>query len=140
MTDLETAVAGLEGHTLSLCRNGECLFSDLRGIAPMMAFLSAGTDLTGYSAADLVVGKAAAMLFVKAGVREVFAKTLSVGGKRFLTDNGVPVSYETLTDRIINREGTGVCPMEQAVADTEDAEEGHRLLCAKLKQMKTSSV
>ena len=35
-SDIEVAIAGLEGHTLSLARNGERLISDKRGISAMM--------------------------------------------------------------------------------------------------------
>ena len=66
MSDLERAKGGLSGHTLCLVRGEEILMRDERGIAPMMALLAEGKDLTGFSAADRVVGKAAAMLFVKA--------------------------------------------------------------------------
>ena len=129
MTDLETAVAGLEGHTLSLCRNGECLFSDLRGIAPMMAFLSAGTDLTGYSAADLVVGKAAAMLFVLAGVESVYGAVVSRSALTVLEAHGIRCVYEVLTDQIRNRSGDGICPMEKTVQDITDPGEALEAIC-----------
>lgn len=49
----------------------------------MMALLAEGKDLTGFSAADRVVGKAAAMLFVKAKIKELFAKTISRSAAEF---------------------------------------------------------
>lgn len=132
MTDLEIAKSNLNGHTLSLCREGECRISDLKGISPMMNLIADGTDLTGYSVADLVVGKAAALLFVKCGIKEVYAKTLSQGGKDVLAQHHIPYEYGTLTEKVINRTGTDVCPMEKAVADTEDADEAYYLLKARL--------
>ena len=98
----------------------------------MMSFIERGADLTGYSAADTVVGKAAALLFVKCAVKSVFAKTLSQGAKRVLERYGIACEYETLTERIINRAGTDSCPMEKAVADTENPEEAYALLQKKL--------
>ena len=128
MTDLQTAKNNLAGHTICLCKNGDCLYSEKRGIAPMMNFIADGTDLSGYSVADIVVGKAAALLFIKCGIKEVFAKTLSQSAKKVLEDNGVLCTYETLTERIINRAGTDICPMEKAVLNTSDPEEAYTLL------------
>lgn len=36
---------------------------------------------------------------------------------------GVDHSYNVLTEGIVNREGTGPCPMEQAVKDIDDPRE-----------------
>lgn len=136
MTDLQIAVKNLEGHTICLCKGGKCLYSESRGISPMMNFIADGVDLAGYSVADLIVGKAAALLFVKSGIKEVYAKTLSEGGKKVLEDNGVPVTYQTLTERIINRAGTDTCPMEKAVANTANPEEAYTLIKQTLSTLK----
>jgi len=64
MTDLELAKRNLAGHTICLCKDGKLLTSDKRGISPMMDFIEEGRDVTGYSVADKIVGKAAAFLFV----------------------------------------------------------------------------
>lgn len=138
MTDLEIAKNNLSGHTLCLCKGGNCLYSEKRGIAPMMSFIDSGVDLSGYSVADLVVGKAAALLFVKCGIGNVYAKTLSEKGKRVFELYGVSYDYGVLTEKIINRAGTDACPMEKAVADTDDPEEAFAILKNKLKQMTAS--
>ena len=135
MTDLEIAKNNLAGHTICLCKNGGCLYSDKRGIAPMMGFIAEGKNLAGYSVADIVVGKAAALLFIKCGVKSVFAKTLSEAGKKALELHGVYYEYETLTAKIINRDGTDICPMEKTVLDIDDAEEAYSALKNKLKSM-----
>ena len=136
MSDLELAKSNLSGHTICLCRDGNIIFSDKRGIAPMMCFIADGVDLKGYSVADLIVGKAVAMLFVKCGIKRVFAKTLSQSGKRMLELHGICCEYESLTEKIINRDGTDICPMEKAVMNTDDVEEGYRLLKDKLQSMR----
>ena len=135
MSDLQSAKENLAGHSICLCRGGKLIFSDKRGISPMMGFISEGLDLEGYSVADQVVGKAAALLFVKCGIKRVFAKTLSQSGKRMLELHGVYCEYEVFTDKIINRDGTDVCPMEKAVMNTDDVEEGYLLLKNKLQSM-----
>lgn len=136
MTDLERAMAALQPpHTLALCRDGEVLTSDRRGVAPMVAFLREGWALEGYAAADRVVGKAAAWLFILAGVRAVYAATLSEGGRELLTRHGIPVQWETLTPTIRNRDNTGLCPMEQAVAEATDPADALERIEARMAQL-----
>lgn len=135
MTDIEIAKSNLSGYTICLCKDGNCLYSERRGIAPMMNFIANGTDMRGYSVADLVVGKAAAMLFVLSGIKSVFAKTLSKSGEEILKRHEIPYEYETLTDKIINRDGTDICPMEKAVSVTEDPQEAYDLLSERIKRM-----
>ena len=137
MTDLQTAKENLAGHTICLCLDGKCLFSDKRGISPMMDFIDNGENLNGYSVADLVVGKAAALLFVKSGIKSVFAKTISERGKKVLAEHGVYCEYDVLTEKIINRAGTDICPMEKAVLSTENADEAYELLKKRLDSLRS---
>lgn len=137
MTDLEIAIQNLDGHSICLCRNGECIIDDGRGISPMMRFIVEHRDLNGYSAADVIVGKAAAMLFVKAGIIRVHGRTMSESGRAYLESHGIPCTYDTLTEKIIDRKGTDVCPMEKAVADIEDAEIGYEALRKRVEKAKS---
>ena len=57
-----------------------------------------------------------------------FEKTFRKKGKEFLEKQGISVSFETLTDVFINREGTGMCPVERKVLDIDDVEQSFRLL------------
>ena len=139
MTDLQTAKNNIDGHTICLCKEGKCLFSEKHGIAPMMDFIADSINLSGYSVADLVVGKAAAMLFIKCGIKRVFAKTLSESAKRVLELYGVDYEYETLTQKIINRDGTDICPMEKAVLGCDDVEEAYLILQKKLKILRSQN-
>ena len=135
MTDIELAVRALEGHSIALVRDGEVITHDGRGISPMLDLIGSGTDLCGYSAADLIVGKAAAMLFVKAGITAVYARTVSRAGLAYLKAHGIPCSYDTLTANMINREGTDICPMEKTVLDVDDHETGYALLLEKWRSL-----
>ena len=136
MTDLEIAKNHLNGHSICLCHDGSIVTDDGRGISPMMRFLAEGKELTDYSAADLIVGKATAMLFVKAGIRAVYGKVMSKSAKKFLKAHGIICEYETLTEQIINRAGTDICPMEKTVSDMENPEEAYQALCARIVQIK----
>ena len=136
MRDIELAKEKLGGHSICLCRDGELITDDGRGISPMMRFIAEGRDLRGWSAADVIVGKAAAMLFIKAGIAEVHGNTMSAAGKAYLEARGVPCTYDTLTERIINREGTDICPMEKTVADIDDHEAGYSALKKRIAELR----
>ena len=139
MTDLQPAKNNLVGHTICLCKDGKCLFSEKRGIAPMMDFIADGVDISGYSVADLVVGKAVAFLFVKCKIKKVFAKTLSESAKRVLEMYGLEYEYETLAQTIINRDGTDICPMEKAVSSTDNPEQAYSILQDKLSMLRNQN-
>lgn len=126
MSDIEKAKKLLSGgnFTCVLCKDDTSYTSTGKGVSPMLTFLENGTELRGFSAADKIVGKAAAMLFVCAGVTEVFAEVMSKAAVNYLNERGIACSYGVLTDKIINRKGDGLCPMELAVMDIEDEKLG----------------
>lgn len=137
MNNLERAKSKLVGdNTCVLVKDETVYVSTKTGITPMMEFIAEGVDLKGFSVADRIVGKAAAMLFVKAGIVEVFSKVISEPAVEFLKKHGVEVSFDTLTERIINRAGTGLCPMEETVKDVSGVEQGYELLKAKVEELR----
>ena len=136
MTDIQTAKQHLSGHSLCLCKDGTILTDDGKGISPMMKLIAAGKNLNGYAAADLIVGKAAAMLFVKAGIACVHGNTMSQSGHAFLEAHHIPHTYDVLTDRIVNRTGTDICPMEQTVAELDDPNDGYAALKTRIETMR----
>lgn len=136
MTDLDRARAALPGHTLALCRGGEVVTSDLRGVMPMLGFLREGRDLSGFCAADRVVGRAAAMLFAKAGVRAVHAEVMSDGAAALLAAHGIDALCDVRTAAIENRQKTGLCPMESAVAGIEDVDAGIAAICRRAEELR----
>ena len=115
-------MALLDTNTCVLCRGDTVYASQKTGISPMLDWLSEGKDLRSFSAADKIVGKAAALLFVLAGIREVYGAVMSEAGLQVLQTHGIPCAYGTLTPHIINRRGTGICPMEETVQTIEDPE------------------
>mgnify|MGYP002801053522 FL=1 len=132
MSDIERAKAALRGHSVAGCRAGEVMTRDGRGIAPLLAIASEENALRGASVADLIVGKAAALLMARAGVSEVYAEVMSEAGERTLSEHDIPHSCGLLVPYIIDRTGKDVCPMERAVADVSDPAEAYAVLSARL--------
>ena len=128
-----------DAKTCILVKENVIYTSEKKGIAPVLGYLKEGTDLTGFSVADRIVGKAAAMLFVKAGITEAYAEVLSKDGAAFLEKYNIPYSYGTLVEKIINRQGTDICPMEKAVQNIDDIDEGITALKAKVLELQQNA-
>ncbi len=90
-----------------------------RGIAPLLQLYDRGV-LRDAIVVDKIVGRAAAMLMVDAGVSACHALTMSRGAWDCFFAAGIPAQYEQLTEGIINRNGDGPCPMEYAVQSVEN--------------------
>lgn len=121
--DEKGAVKLLESnnHTLVIYGEDRVITSDKRGVLPLVELIDSGEDLSGFSAVDKVVGKAAAFLYVILGIKKLYAFVVSDSALTLLRENGVELRYDTLTARIKNRTGTGYCPMETAVLGDDDA-------------------
>ncbi|MGN0965417.1 MAG: DUF1893 domain-containing protein [Dysosmobacter sp.] len=95
------------------------------GVRPLVRALDEEPELLrGSVVVDKIVGKAAAMLAVLGAAAGVYGLTMSAAARDYLAARGIPAEWETLTERIINRTGTGLCPMETAVLDIDDPAEG----------------
>lgn len=138
MNNLDKAKEILNGgdYTCVLYKNGVTYLSEARGVAPMLNFIDNQTDLKGFAAADKVVGKAAAMLFALAGIKELYAVVMSKSAEEFLETTDIKYSYSTLTNKICNRNGDGICPMEQVTADISEPSQAYLAVKNKLKQLR----
>ena len=139
--DLSRARALLQsgGYTCVLCRKEETAYSKERGIQPLLSWWEEGRRFSGFCAADRVVGKAAACLYVLLGVQAVYACVMSEAAQKLLLQNGIAASASTLTAAIRNRLGDGLCPMEAAVRDIEEPKQAPARLRARLQQLQAAS-
>ena len=119
-----------------LCRDDTTYTATDRGVAPLLNWVNAELDLHGFSAADRVVGRATAFLYVLLGVKEVYATVMSKPAADVLTTQGISASWGTLVDGIINRRGDGPCPFEAAVMDLSDPQQALDAIRNKMAQMR----
>jgi len=117
----------------ALLKNGEIFSSEERGIKPMLIKLAEDEAFfRGSTVIDKVVGKAAALLAIKAGVEFVSAGVISLPALEVFREAGLPFKYNVLVPRIENRSKTGLCPMEALTLSIDDPEEAFILLKEKV--------
>lgn len=125
------------GYTCVVCKDGATFTATHRGVRPLLDWLTEGTDLLGFCAADKVVGRATAFLYVLLGVEEVYAHVMSRPAAEVLRAHNILVEAGTYVDGIINRTGTGPCPFESAVLNISEPEEALAAIHAQREQLRT---
>ncbi|WP_195983392.1 DUF1893 domain-containing protein [Clostridium sp. D33t1_170424_F3] len=137
MNDWENAIRRLEesAYTCVLCKGETVYTSEKRGVAPLVGWITSGVDLRGFSAADKIVGKAAALLFALAGVKRVYAPVMTETALAVFARHGIEAHCQTITKQIINRAGTGPCPMERTVSSINDPEKALKAIQQTMEQL-----
>lgn len=118
--ELKAAVERLhaEGCSCVVSRDGRQRLFHERGVLDLYRLLREEPEtLRGAAVADKVVGKAAAALLILGGVRELYADVVSEPALALLRAAGTAVSCGRCAERIVNRAGTGLCPLETRCLD-----------------------
>ena len=129
------ALLAEENLTCVLSDGNRLIKSRERVVKPLIGFIESGKSFKGFTAADKVVGKAAALLYALMGVSSLYASVISEGALTVCKSFGISVEYGALAQNIINRRGDGFCPMEQAVADISDPQTAFNAVKEKLKNL-----
>ncbi len=113
-----------KGNYSCVVRNGETLRTFTQpGVLDLYDILTAEPALlAGASVADRAVGKAAAALMLRGGVREIYADLVSEQAIALLADAPVALTYGQKVPHILNRSREGWCPMEQMTRDETSTE------------------
>lgn len=125
-------------YTCVCCSDKETLTSKKRGVTPLMSWFEKGRDLHEYSAADKVVGKGAAFLYIMLKIKELHANVISRSAFETLTKYHIPVTYDVLTEAIHNRDNTGFCPIETVVSRITDPDTSIDVIRETLKHIQKS--
>lgn len=130
-------------HSLVLCPADGNIRSpktyDGRGVADLFRLLGEQRSvLQNAMLADKVVGKGAAALMVLGGVQSVYAEVMSRPAHDVLAKAGVHVACGQLVDHIVNRAGTGMCPVEARCLPCATPGECLGQITAFLEEMKSS--
>lgn len=123
------------GYTCVLT-DGEAIYtSRLCGVKPLVQFLKKGEIPPGFSAADKVIGRATAYLYILLGVQEIYSQVISEPALEVLKASKIPVQYDTLVPSIINRKGDGICPFEEAVLEIREPSDAYDAILRKMQEM-----
>ena len=111
------------------------LTSEYKGIRRLLALVNEHTTLAEGFVADRIVGKAAALLMVLQGAKNVYAETIDKPALAVFRTHGVNVMFRKAIPIIINRSGDGICPMENAVLAVDDPREAFTVLSETVKKL-----
>lgn len=109
---------------VAISSNKEVFTSSDRGVKPLLHLLENEKDfLKGASVADKVIGKAAALLMVLGGIKEVHTNVISEPAAEVFEKHNITFFFDKKVERIINRKGDDLCPMETLCMDVEKPSE-----------------
>lgn len=129
-----------EGYTCVLVNGDTMLTSRERGVKPLLLWLKEGVNLKGYVAADKVVGKAAAFLYVLLGIDALYAGVISAPALAVLERHQITTEFKVQVEAIRNRANTGFCPMETAVWDIEEPQAALAAITDKWNQLNSNVI
>lgn len=110
--------------------------ADGRGVSPLLkVYKSDSAMLTNAIVVDKIIGKAAAMILVLGGVKQVYGVIMSTAGRDYLERHGIITEYGRCVDIITNRTHDGICPIEKSVLEIEDPQEGLAVLNATIENL-----
>ena len=118
------------GYTCILFYSEELVLASYeKGIAPLYSYVLHRKEiLKPLVLGDKVIGRAAALLAVYAGVKQLHTGIISQGAIEVLRHHSVVYEYDRVVPYIENRNKDGQCPMELAVEHIVDSKEGFMIL------------
>ena len=130
------ALLNEKNATLAAVTEKGAFFSEDRGLKPLLCELQKDKDFfRGAAVADKVIGKAAALLMVYGGVAVVHTEIISSPAAAVFVRASLPFQAEKTVERIENRTGTGLCPMESLCMDIDDPKRAFTILSQAVKNM-----
>lgn len=127
------------GHTCVIAENDIILMtSQKRGVAPLIDFIRKYMSYGEYTLADKVIGKAAALICVKANIKHVYTTIITAPAKKIFNNYGIIYEYDIEVPAIKNRAKTGLCPMETLSAGVETPDDMFDKVVVWLKSMNLS--
>lgn len=123
-------------HSLVIYKNDISTY-DGRGISDLFRLLhEQPATLEDALLADKIVGKGAAALMALGKVKEMYADIISQSALELLEQEGIRTTYGKLVSNIINRAGTGMCPVEARCLPCKTPAECFEQIRVFIKEMK----
>lgn len=139
LTDFEKSIIdrlNASGCSCIIAKDGVATEFFGRGVSDLFSLLTSRPEmLENAFVADKVVGKGAAALMILGKVRAVYTNLISESALKLFSDSHIAVDYGTCVPGIINRQGTGPCPVESLCKDVSTAEKCLPLIANFLKNI-----
>lgn len=119
-------------HSIVVVKEDKVVYkSDKNGLLPIIDIYDSDKSiLNGAAVADKVIGRAAALILIKANISELYTELISENAISILDDTNIKYQYNKKVKEIRNRNNTDMCPMEKLSLNTENADQ----LIAKVKE------
>ena len=113
MDKLKDMLAGDDVRGVVCTLSGEIIKFHNPGVKDLFELVETRPEaLEGALVADRVIGRGAALLLALGHVGRVHAQIISEPAVLVLQDYDIKVEYDKLVPNIINRDGIGICPVE----------------------------
>lgn len=121
MTNIEIVKQKLYENNASLVvlfKDGNCKEYYNKRVEDIVSILKENKNaLKDATIADKVIGKVAGSILTIAGVKEIYADTISELVIPILEENNIKYEYNKKVEFIQNNDKTGMCPMENKFKD-----------------------
>jgi iron complex outermembrane receptor protein len=113
-----------QGLSLLVYNNEILTTHDNRGIQDLLTLVASQPErLKGAIVADKIIGKAAAALMTSCGVVEVHTNIICTPAREIFEKAGIKIFAAKEVPLILNREKSGMCPMDTRIQGIESVEE-----------------
>ena len=117
-------------NKLVVVQNNEVVFvSRKNGIVPMYDFYNSGISGKIFIA-DKFIGSGAAKLLIqkRLKIEELYAQIISESALEILKKENVKISYDKKVEKILNRTGDDLCPIEKISQESDNFESFYKEL------------
>lgn len=122
-----------------LYKNKIVFTSDKKGVAPILDFYhSKEFAKKAYVVNDRIVGRGAAILAALIGATKIVTPVISQAALTFCQEHSILVEYQKEIPYVVNRTKDGPCPIETAVLQINNIEQGYQMIIETLKNFKNN--
>ena len=110
-------------HRIHIISIMSIIMMKMKKAVKLMEWLDDENDYSAFSAADKVIGRGAAFLYLLMGIKSIYVAVISQPSLDLLTENGVDLVYGVFVHAIRSRDNTGFCPIESAVTGIDNPQD-----------------
>lgn len=107
-----------------------------KGVKPLKDFYEEYGPSKELTVIDRIMGKGAVMLAQLVGATTIITPMISSAALEYAKRKNIKAFYDREVDYIINRAKDGRCPIETAVLEINDCQEGYKVIDKTLKDLR----